>query len=213
MLRSPRATLARDPAESLDLALLIVVDFRRRAAPAFCMTRVGRLAALDQPVRQLESFGTVVTDESMRDCARGCPIGRCIGAASDCGRLAADVADGAAVILRRSGTGPARTTRRFAQVLTVLVHASSVFAAPRGRRGAAELRARVHRRRDEPGLVLPVFGESTFRGPAAGRDRHFRAVVGRARRDGAEHAVPDGARLPLRDGCSASMPPARWRWR
>ena len=58
MVRSPRATLTsavRNP-RSLDLAILIVA-ISAVCSAGFLMTRVGQLAALDQQVRQLESFG------------------------------------------------------------------------------------------------------------------------------------------------------------
>src|SRR5687767_16036150 len=64
MVRSPRATLAtvaRAP-RSLDLAAL-VIGISAVCSAGFLMTRVGQLAALDQQVRQLESFGVVITDE------------------------------------------------------------------------------------------------------------------------------------------------------
>src|SRR5688500_4608048 len=70
MVRSPRATLAgavRNP-RSLDLGVLIVA-ISAACSAGFLMTRVGRLAALDQQVRQLESFGVAITDgtyEQMR---------------------------------------------------------------------------------------------------------------------------------------------------
>src|SRR3984893_7547976 len=63
MVRSPRTTLAGVIASprSLDLAILIVA-VSVACSVTFLMTRVGRLAALDQQVRQLESVGTIVTD-------------------------------------------------------------------------------------------------------------------------------------------------------
>src|SRR6185503_3444271 len=53
MIRSPRATLLRavDRPRSLDLAMLIVV-VAATFSVGFLLTRVGRLAALDQAVRQ-----------------------------------------------------------------------------------------------------------------------------------------------------------------
>src|SRR5687767_1367443 len=65
MVRSPRATLAtvaRAP-RSLDLAAL-VIGISAVCSAGFLMTRVGQLAALDQQVRQLESFGIVITDDT-----------------------------------------------------------------------------------------------------------------------------------------------------
>ncbi len=63
MVRSPRKTLtiAVGNPRSLDLALVIVV-ISAACSAGFLMTRVGQLAALDQQVRQLESFGAEITD-------------------------------------------------------------------------------------------------------------------------------------------------------
>ncbi len=64
MVRSPRATLTSVIARprSLDLAILVLV-ISAVCSVGFLLTRVGQLAALDQQVRQLESLGTVVTDD------------------------------------------------------------------------------------------------------------------------------------------------------
>ena len=65
MVRSPRATLAGAIANPQSLALaLVIVTISTACSVGFLLTRVGQLAALDQQVRQLESFGTVVTDET-----------------------------------------------------------------------------------------------------------------------------------------------------
>src|SRR6266480_2183274 len=63
MIRSPHATLssAVDRPRSLDLAMLIVA-VAATCSVGFLLTRVGRLAALDQAVRQLESLGAIITD-------------------------------------------------------------------------------------------------------------------------------------------------------
>src|SRR5688500_13214443 len=65
MVRSPRATLTSAVAHprSLDLAILIVA-IAAVCSAGFLMTRVGQLAALDQQVRQLESFGVTITDDT-----------------------------------------------------------------------------------------------------------------------------------------------------
>src|SRR5258706_2169890 len=68
MLRSPRRTLAdaiQQP-RSLQLAFMIVL-ISAACSVGFLMTRVGRLAALDQQVRQLESLGVLVTDQVYSD--------------------------------------------------------------------------------------------------------------------------------------------------
>src|SRR5262245_17909954 len=63
MVRSPRATLERviQQPRSLDLAVLVVV-ISASCTAGFLSTHVGQLAGLDQEVRQLESFGVVITD-------------------------------------------------------------------------------------------------------------------------------------------------------
>lgn len=128
MLRSPRATLAGvvDAPRSLDLAVLIVA-IAAAFSTAFLLTGVGRLAALDQQVRQLEAAGTEVTDgiyDGLRAQARYRPI---IGAAG--------IVAGwpvlwlsAAALLRAIGNRVGGVKATFAQVLTVVVHASAVFA-------------------------------------------------------------------------------------
>src|SRR5262245_60984020 len=63
VVRSPRRALAAAISQprSLDLAALIVL-ISAACSVGFLETHVGRLAALDQQVRQLESLGTVVDD-------------------------------------------------------------------------------------------------------------------------------------------------------
>src|SRR6266496_1460652 len=64
MLRAPRRTLADAIVQprSFNLAAVIVL-ISAACSVGFLMTRVGRLAALDQQVRQLESMGSDVTDQ------------------------------------------------------------------------------------------------------------------------------------------------------
>jgi hypothetical protein len=162
MLRSPRATLQRAVARprSLDLGALIVV-IATICSVGFLMTPVGRLAALDQEVRQLESVGTVVSDEMYDELRRWQPYRPGLSAAGIligwpvlwfCGT----------VIVRTIGNRTSGTYATFAQVLTVVVHASSVFAvrsvvatplnyARESLGGATSL-----------GLLVPGLGESTF---------------------------------------------------
>ena len=82
MVRSPRATLtsAVTNPRSLDLAALIVV-ISAACSAGFLMTRVGQLAALDQQVRQLESFGVAITDGAYQQLA--------VRAGSACGQRGA----------------------------------------------------------------------------------------------------------------------------
>lgn len=162
MVRSPRATLTsavRNP-RSLDLAVLIVA-ISAACSAALLATRVGRLAALDQHVRQLESFGVAVTDaryEQLRHVVAYQPV-----------VAAAFIAIGWPIVWlltayvvqwfgRRGGRGGAT----FAQVLTVVVHASAILAV------RALVAAPINYASESLGgatslsSVMPAFGESTF---------------------------------------------------
>ena len=170
MVRSPRATLegaVRNP-RSLDLGVLIVA-LSAVCSAGFLMTRVGQLAALDQQVRQLESFGVAITDDTykqLRDIVPyrpaisaaviliGWPILWAVGA-----RVLAAVGDRIAGLARQSEEDRAR---RRAQVLTVVVHASAIFAL------RALITAPVNYARESLGgatslgSLMPGFGDSTF---------------------------------------------------
>jgi hypothetical protein len=82
MVLSPRTTFASVIARprSLDLAIVIVL-VAAACSVGFLMTPVGRLAALDQQVRQLESFGMLVTDERYDQLRRILPYRPAINAA------------------------------------------------------------------------------------------------------------------------------------
>ena len=82
MIRTPRATLTAAVGHRrwLDLALLILVVSAACSA-GFLMTRVGQLAALDQQVRQLESFGATVGDVRYEELRRVVPYRPLISAA------------------------------------------------------------------------------------------------------------------------------------
>jgi hypothetical protein len=160
MIRSPRATLAQAIAAPRSLALgALIVAIAAACSTGFLMTRVGRLAALDQQVRQLESFGAVITDERYETLRRLVPYRPVIGASIivigwPCGWAAL------AAVLQR--IGGARRRIPFAKLLTVVVHASAVFAlqsvvatpinyARESLGGATSL-----------GMVVPAFAESSF---------------------------------------------------
>jgi hypothetical protein len=124
------------------------------------MTPVGRLAALDQQVRQLESFGMLVTDERYDQLRRILPYRPAINAAF--------ILLGwpvlwllTAAVLQTLGNGLARRAT-FAQVLTIVVHASSVLAL----RAMVALPINVARESlggaTSLGVIMPAFGESTF---------------------------------------------------
>lgn len=133
------------------------------------MTRVGQLAALDQQVRQLESFGAAINDETYAELRRWVPYRPAISAVLILiGWPVLWV--GLAAILKVIGdrTSPKRRGREggaqptFAQVLTVVVHASSVFAV------RSMIAAPVNYARESIGgatslsILMPAFGESTF---------------------------------------------------
>jgi hypothetical protein len=164
MVRSPRATLSgavRNP-RSLDLAALIVV-ISAVCSVSLLMTRVGQLAALDQQVRQLESFGVTISDntyEQLRDVVPYRPVAS-----------AAFIVIGwpilwvlTARVLQWLGnrTPGSLPPPSFAQVLTVVVHASAIFAV------RAVVAAPVNYARESLGgatslgSLLPAFGDSTF---------------------------------------------------
>ena len=162
MVRSPRATLtsAVSHPRSFDLAILIVA-ISTVCSAGFLMTRVGQLAALDQQVRQLESFGVAITDETYEE-LRGVVAYRPIISAAFIiiGWPILWLAGARAVhwFGRRAGRGEPT----FGQVLTVVVHASAIFAV------RALVAAPVHYARESLGgatslaTVMPAFGASTF---------------------------------------------------
>lgn len=175
MLTAPRTTLAEVVVRprSVDLAM-IVLFISATSSVTFLSTRVGRLAALDQQVRQLESVGTSVSDELYSRLLALQPYQPLLGVAT--------VLVGwpilwllVAAVLRAAynvGTGirPSISSGRhelveghasFAQVLAVVVHAASVFAvravvawpidyAQESRGGATTL-----------GTLFPMLGDAT----------------------------------------------------
>lgn len=159
--------MIRDP-RSFDLGLLIVA-ISAVCSAGFLMTRVGELAALDQQVRYLESFGVVMTDEryervralvpyrpaiSAAVIVIGWPLVWLVGA-----RLILFVGDRVTRLPRRSDEDRAR---RRAQVLAVVVHAWGIFAV------RALVATPINYVRESVGgatsfrMLMPAFGESTF---------------------------------------------------
>lgn len=162
MLRSPRATLAGVVAQPrwLDVAAVIVL-ISAICSAGFLMTDVGQLAALDQQVRQLESFGVTIDDQSYAALRRWVPYRPAISAALIV--IGWPLAWGAlAAIVKAVGDRFGRAPVTFAQVLAVIVHASAVFALQ------SLIAAPVNYARESIGgatslgAVLPGFGESTF---------------------------------------------------
>jgi len=175
MVRAPRATLSNAVAHprSLDLALLIV-GISAACSVGFLLTRVGQLAALDQQTRQLESFGAVVDDATYAKLRSLVPYRPAIAAATiligwpvlwvaGAGLLQALGNRFTESLPRQSDdASAARRRATFAQVLTIVVHASSVFAV------RAIIAAPVNYARESLGgatslsMVMPSFSESTF---------------------------------------------------
>jgi hypothetical protein len=168
MVRSPRATLSSIVARprSLDAAIIILL-ISSVCSAGFLMTRVGRLAALDHLVRQLESFGAIVTDERYAQLRSWLPYWPAIIAAAIVigwpflwVSLAAVIKVIANTLSRRSPGLRRRVT--FAQVLAIVVHSSAVLAL------RSVIAAPVNYARESLGgatslsMVLPAFGESTF---------------------------------------------------
>lgn len=172
MVRSPRATLAHAVVHprSVDLAVLIVV-ISAVCSSGFLMTRVGRLAALDQQVRQLESVGVVMTDDTYETLRAMVPYRPVVSAAFilvgwpilwvGAARILVAVCD-RVLGLPREGGRAGSTARRRAQALAMVVHASAIFAV------RAMVAAPINYARESLGgatslsLILPAFGESTF---------------------------------------------------
>ena len=161
MLRTPRATLKSAIAQprSLDLGLLVVA-ISAVCSAGFLLTDVGRLAALDQQVRQLESFGTVVTDDTYAQIRSWVPYRPAISAGIILiGWPALWMA--VAAIVKAAGDRVSARRATFAHVLTVIVHASAVFAL------RSIVAAPVNYARESLGgatslsLIMPAFGEST----------------------------------------------------
>jgi hypothetical protein len=162
MVRSPRATLtdAVKHPRSLNLAVLIIV-ISAVCSSGFLMTRVGQLAALDQQVRQLESFGAVVTDDTYETLRAVVPYRPIVSAAIimvGWPILWLGSARALQWLGRRSGRGEAT----FGQALAVVVHASAILAV------RAVVAAPINYARESLGgatslgIIMPAFGESTF---------------------------------------------------
>jgi hypothetical protein len=176
MVCSPRATLSSVVARprSLDAAILIVF-ISSVCSAGFLMTRVGQLAALDQQVRTLESFGAIVTDDRYAQLRSWVPYWPAIAAATivigwpllwvllaAVIKAVGNVLGGRGLARRNDEQQVARRRVTFAQVLTIVVHASAVLAL------RSMIAAPVNYARESLGgatsltMVLPAFGESTL---------------------------------------------------
>lgn len=128
MIRSPHATLTRAALKprSFDLGALILV-IAAACSVGFLMTRVGRLAALDQQVRQLESVGIVVNDDVYARLRSWQPYRPVLSAAMIL--IGWPILWlGTAAALRALGNGSGRGPASFSQVHSIVIHASSIFA-------------------------------------------------------------------------------------
>lgn len=168
MLRSPRRTLADaiERPRPFQLAALIVL-VSAVCSVGFLMTRVGRLAALDQQVRQLESLGAVVTNQTyanLRAWERYRPL-------ISAGTILVGwplMWAAAAAIIRAIGNRTQGVRATFVQVFTLLVHASSVFAL------RAVVATPINYARESLGgatslgMIVPGLGAATFAGRLLG---------------------------------------------
>jgi hypothetical protein len=129
MVRSPRATLAAaiENPRSFDVAV-IIVGVSTACSVAFLLTRVGRLAGLDQQVRQLESFGTIVTDQLYNQLRSWQAYRPWFSAGLIIVGWPAAWAAAAASVRAIGNRVQGRVEPTFAQVFTVFVHASAVLA-------------------------------------------------------------------------------------
>jgi hypothetical protein len=151
---------AVDNPGSLGLGLLIVV-ISAACTAGFLVTPVGRLAALDQQVRQLESFGIVVGEDTYGELRRLVPYRPMIDAAF--------IIMGWPVmwlamsrVLWWFGRSDDEPPQRPKQVLSVVVHASAILAL------RSIVAMPINYARESIGgatslsVIMPAFGESTF---------------------------------------------------
>jgi hypothetical protein len=162
VLRSPRETLQQAAANPRFVAIAcLIVSISAVCSVGFLMTDVGRLAALDQQVRQLESIGATIDDETY-DRLRSWTAYRPLisGAIIIVGWPLMWTA--LAAVVKGIGNRFGRRDVTFAQVLSILVHASAVLALQ------AVIAAPINFVRESLGgatslsLLMPGFGESTF---------------------------------------------------
>jgi hypothetical protein len=159
MLRAPRQTLSEAIARPQPLRLaVLILSISAVCSVGFLMTRVGRLAGLDQQVRQLESMGTVVTDSLYAQLRAWQPYRPLLSAGAILLGWPVAWAAGAALILAVGRQADVT----FAQVFSVLVHASSVFAL------RAVVAAPINYARESLGgatslgVIVPGLGDATF---------------------------------------------------
>ena len=161
MIQSPRTTLSAviEQPRSADLAALIIAIVAA-CNVGFLLTRVGRLAALDQEVRQLESFGVDVDDRMYASLKDALPYRPALTAAIIVIGWPLFWAASASVLRAIGNRGAIKAT--FAQVLTVVVHASSILAL----RSVVALPINYAREAiggaTSVGLLFAGFGESSF---------------------------------------------------
>jgi len=161
MLRSPRATLAAaiERPQSAGLGALIIAIVVA-CSVGFLLTKVGRLAALDQEVRQLESFGANVDDRLYGELRAALPYRPALTAATIVIGWPLAWISIAGVLRAWGNRGPIKAS--FNQVLSVVVCASSVLAL----RSVVALPINYARESiggaTSVGVLLPGVGDSTF---------------------------------------------------
>ena len=162
VIRTPRETFAaviRNPRWLGAAGVIVTVS--AVCSAGFLLTRVGELAALDQQVRQLESFGAEITDYRYEQLRRLVPYRPAISAAGIIIGWPL-LWFGLAAVVQRIGSSVADARPTFTQVLAVIVHASAVLML------REIVSAPLHYARESLGgatsvsLLLPSFGDSTF---------------------------------------------------
>ena len=161
MVRSPRQTLAAALARPRPWRLaVLIVSIAAVCSAGFLMTRTGRLAGLDQQVRQLESVGVVVNDHVYAELRAWQPYRPLIAAATILAGWPLLWTVVAAVILAMGRRAAPDVT--FADVFTVLVYASYVFAL------RAVVAVPINYARESLGgatslaVLVPGLGDGTF---------------------------------------------------
>jgi hypothetical protein len=162
MIAAPRATLAAVVSRPrwLDIGLLIIF-IAVVCDTTFLATDIGRLAALDQQVRQLESVGVDVDDELYAELLSLQPYQPLIEAASIViGWPLAWFA--VALVIQRTFKRGGRVDVPFVAVLAVVVHASSVFAVRAIVAWPANYVRESMGGATTLGALFPMFGESSL---------------------------------------------------
>jgi hypothetical protein len=162
VLRSPRETLQQAAANPRFVTVAcLIVSISAICSVGFLMTDVGRLAALDQQVRQLESLGATI-DDDMYEKLRGWTAYRPLITAALIVVGWPLMWTALAAVVKAIGNWFGRRDVTFAQVLSIVVHASTVLAVQ------AVVAAPIDYVHESLGgatslnMLMPGLGESTF---------------------------------------------------